>query len=482
MQLLAPRRSVGRTHRHERGRSPAWPASTSDTSGTSSASSATRSNISLRQLAKLAGVSNPYLSQIERGLRKPSAEILQQIAKALRISAEALYVQAGILEQREGSGLVADAVLADDGLTERQKQVLLEIYDSFRKENAAPGGDAAVCVVTADRRAGPAGTATEPTPPATAAPRKAAAPQQAPRGQRRPPAPTARTARHPHRPAAAPTVRTAPPPRRHRMSTATAVDVDVDKTGNTVTGRFTLKNLPTFDVAEATKPLFAVVGVADLAIEQAKEVPADSPPPRSGRSPRSRPQVKTLPAQVKGLRGDVETRVEKATEKATDLYAKLTVRGERLVTQIRRQPATEAAIAEGKEAVQQGRGRRDRRQEVRQGRREGRRGRCRQDRLDAAPPRPTRDPRSPRGPGVACVPGRPARGWREWRRVRPLLPAAARAGPRRPRAQGLGARRRVHAPQAAFVAAGKLTKLAWVGHPRGAPCCSAAPASWACSA
>ncbi len=94
-------------------------------------------NISLRQLAKLAGVSNPYLSQIERGLRKPSAEILQQIAKALRISAEALYIQAGILEQRQGDGLVADAVLADDGLTERQKQVLLEIYDSFRRENSA---------------------------------------------------------------------------------------------------------------------------------------------------------------------------------------------------------------------------------------------------------------------------------------------------------------------------------------------------------
>ena len=94
------------------------------------------SNVSLRQLAKLAGVSNPYLSQIERGLRKPSAEILQQIAKALRISAEALYVQAGILEQRVGSGVVADAIHSDDGLGERQKQVLLEIYDSFRKENA----------------------------------------------------------------------------------------------------------------------------------------------------------------------------------------------------------------------------------------------------------------------------------------------------------------------------------------------------------
>jgi len=145
------------------------------------------SDISLRQLAKLAGVSNPYLSQIERGLRKPSAEILQQIAKALRISAEALYVQAGILEQREGSGAVPDAVLSDEGLNERQKQVLLEIYDSFRKENAAaqpPAGDSdevAVTVVTAepvsaatthDKRAG--GTRRAPKAPAP----KAAAPKE----------------------------------------------------------------------------------------------------------------------------------------------------------------------------------------------------------------------------------------------------------------------------------------------------------------
>ena len=95
-----------------------------------------RSNaqISLRQLAKRAGVSNPYLSQIERGLRKPSAEILQQIAKGLRISAEALYVQAGILDLPKG-GPVVDAVRADQELTERQKQVLLDIYESFRREN-----------------------------------------------------------------------------------------------------------------------------------------------------------------------------------------------------------------------------------------------------------------------------------------------------------------------------------------------------------
>ena len=96
-----------------------------------------QAKISLRQLAAAAGVSNPYLSQIERGLRRPSSEILQQIAKGLRISAEALYVQAGILEERPPDSGVRAAVLAEPGLTERQKQVLLEIFDSFRKETAA---------------------------------------------------------------------------------------------------------------------------------------------------------------------------------------------------------------------------------------------------------------------------------------------------------------------------------------------------------
>jgi transcriptional regulator with XRE-family HTH domain len=90
--------------------------------------------ISLRQLSKLAGVSNPYLSQIERGLRRPSAEILQQIAKGLRISAEALYVQAGILDAPAG-GPVPDAIRAAVELTERQKQVLLDVYETFRRAN-----------------------------------------------------------------------------------------------------------------------------------------------------------------------------------------------------------------------------------------------------------------------------------------------------------------------------------------------------------
>jgi transcriptional regulator with XRE-family HTH domain len=95
-----------------------------------------QAKISLRQLAQAAGVSNPYLSQIERGLRRPSADILQQIAKGLRISAEALYVQAGFLDDRPPGAGVRDAVLGDPDLTERQKQMLLDVYDSFRKESA----------------------------------------------------------------------------------------------------------------------------------------------------------------------------------------------------------------------------------------------------------------------------------------------------------------------------------------------------------
>lgn len=103
--------------------------------------------LSLRQLADAAGVSNPYLSQIERGLRKPSAEVLQQVAKALRISAETLYVRAGILDERDREeSETRAAILADPSITERQKSVLLQIYDSFRKENGfepGPGSGAA---------------------------------------------------------------------------------------------------------------------------------------------------------------------------------------------------------------------------------------------------------------------------------------------------------------------------------------------------
>lgn len=95
--------------------------------------------MSLRKLADQAGVSNPYLSQIERGLRKPSAEILQSIAKALRISAETLYLKAGILEERDGDGDVVEAILRDATITDRQKQNLIDIYESFRKGSEKSG-------------------------------------------------------------------------------------------------------------------------------------------------------------------------------------------------------------------------------------------------------------------------------------------------------------------------------------------------------
>ena len=90
--------------------------------------------LSLRKLSELAGISNPYLSQIERGLRKPSAEILQAIARALRISSETLYVRAGFLEERETDEDLVGDILRDRTITEGQKQALVEIYRSFQRE------------------------------------------------------------------------------------------------------------------------------------------------------------------------------------------------------------------------------------------------------------------------------------------------------------------------------------------------------------
>ncbi len=113
--------------------------------------------ISLRQLADQAGVSNPYLSQIERGLRKPSAEVLQQIATALRVSTPVMYLRAGLLDAGESQGVLA-AIAADSVLTNRQKQTLAEIYEAFRREN-----------VRTDPVPEPAGPV-EPTPEPPAAP------------------------------------------------------------------------------------------------------------------------------------------------------------------------------------------------------------------------------------------------------------------------------------------------------------------------
>jgi transcriptional regulator with XRE-family HTH domain len=95
-------------------------------------------HLSLRKLSEMAGVSNPYLSQIERGLRKPSAEILQQIARALEISSETLYVRAGILEERDATDLIHE-IRRDPYLSEEQKKTLVRIYSSFCHENEASG-------------------------------------------------------------------------------------------------------------------------------------------------------------------------------------------------------------------------------------------------------------------------------------------------------------------------------------------------------
>jgi transcriptional regulator with XRE-family HTH domain len=99
--------------------------------------------LSLRKLSEKADVSNPYLSQIERGLRRPSAEILRQIARALEISSEELYVRAGILDEREDQADVVSALRADPHLTEEQKKTLLSVYASFRQQNGVDDGDEA---------------------------------------------------------------------------------------------------------------------------------------------------------------------------------------------------------------------------------------------------------------------------------------------------------------------------------------------------
>jgi transcriptional regulator with XRE-family HTH domain len=123
--------------------------------------------LSVRRLSDMAGISNPYLSQIERGLRRPSAEILQQIARALEISAETLYVRAGILDAREAHGDLTEAIVGEATLSDDQKQTLLRIYRSFRRENAAAtaGPDSASPVPPDPVPAGPV-----PAGPVTAGP------------------------------------------------------------------------------------------------------------------------------------------------------------------------------------------------------------------------------------------------------------------------------------------------------------------------
>ncbi|WP_431972965.1 helix-turn-helix domain-containing protein [Micromonospora haikouensis] len=128
--------------------------------------------ISLRQLAEQAGVSNPYLSQIERGLRKPSAEVLQQLASALRVSTPAMYLRAGLLDDKEGQGVLA-AIAVDPDLTMAQKQSLTQIYETFRRENsrlaeAEAATEAAEAATEAAQAGSGAGQAAAPSAPGTA--------------------------------------------------------------------------------------------------------------------------------------------------------------------------------------------------------------------------------------------------------------------------------------------------------------------------
>ncbi|MFI5926028.1 helix-turn-helix domain-containing protein [Micromonospora sp. NPDC051543] len=118
--------------------------------------------ISLRQLAEQAGVSNPYLSQIERGLRRPSAEVLQQLASALRVSTPAMYLRAGLLDDKEGHGVLA-AIAVDPDLTMAQKQSLSQIYETFRRENARLSEAQAAAGATTPTETQAAAAATTPT-------------------------------------------------------------------------------------------------------------------------------------------------------------------------------------------------------------------------------------------------------------------------------------------------------------------------------
>jgi transcriptional regulator with XRE-family HTH domain len=100
-----------------------------------------RSNLSLRRLADRAGVSNPYLSQIERGIRRPSAEILKRLSRALEISAESLYSRAGLIEGGPAAPTVVEAIEADRMLSPRQKQVLLDLYRALAEASATAEED-----------------------------------------------------------------------------------------------------------------------------------------------------------------------------------------------------------------------------------------------------------------------------------------------------------------------------------------------------
>lgn len=157
----------------------------------------TSAQLSLRQLSAVAGISNPYISQIERGLKKPSAEILQALAKALRISAESLYVRAGILEEHTDHGGASDvdvtaAILAEPRLNDRQRAVLLDVYESFiidpsPKKAAKPSRPSAASAAPTSRGSNkPEGSTPTPGPKSAPTSKSAPKPGSAPRASSAP--------------------------------------------------------------------------------------------------------------------------------------------------------------------------------------------------------------------------------------------------------------------------------------------------------
>ena len=277
----------------------------------------TSARLSLRQLSELAGVSNPYLSQIERGLKRPSAEILQQLAKGLEVSAESLYVKAGILDAAVAPPTeapdVRGAIAADPALTQRQKKTLLDIYESYVED--AP-------------------TATAPTPE----PSKAPKPRKAP-STRRPPAD-----QHPQELNRPRTTR-----RRHTMSVIEDLRKNVD-----------------------TTPFFAAVGATDLAVEKVREARLRADKARADlavRAEKARVELSTDLAPA-----SVQARATKAVDdakeipalainqtmvfggKLTEAYDELAARGHKLVKRIQNQKATKDLVAQADTTVAQVKG------------------------------------------------------------------------------------------------------------------------------
>ncbi len=297
--------------------------------------------LSLRQLSEVAGVSNPYLSQIERGLKKPSAEILQQLARGLRISAESLYVRAGILEEQadHGDAPVVDvraAVLADRRLTDRQRSVLLDVYESFvGGSHEAAAGDATPTPTTP----GPTGRRMRPPRPPTSPARGRAGPHGA--------AGSTEDTRCP----ASPDAEGLPQPSRdgddhagsrHHHHVKEIVMTLVTDIRRTVTDN---------------SAVYVAVGVTDLAVEKVRDARDRA---AAARVHFSVADLTELPGRVAGQAQQVPTlafnRTLEIAGKAQESYDDLAERGEKLVKRLRTQKSTQDLLAQAGTTVRLGKG------------------------------------------------------------------------------------------------------------------------------